>query len=299
MRGCGTRIGIEHRPAGAGERPEDTAPGRRTTEVAGRRFAAGVAAPTANPRATLRAGFGVAAAALALAGLGCSGGPPLVFEPSDCKGLPPALRAAGGLAPDLASAPPRGNGALRLEERDVAVFTVVCSALPVPVRLKAGAVQRVALRLDENLLSGVETRVEGGRLVLYASAGFVASPGAEVVVHVQELRSFTVAGAGRAELGGLHADRLRLQVDGVGSITAFGTADHLDLAVHGAGRLEAHGVTTTETRAIVDGVGAVTGSARERFDARVVGLGSIEVHGNPSSLDETVEGLGRVTRAAP
>lgn len=223
----------------------------------------------------------------------CSTEPPLAYEPSDCKALPAALRE-GGRDADLGGSAPKGTGALRLEERSVAVFTVICSALPVPVRIKSNSVQRVALRLDENLLPGVEARVDGGRLTLYAAAGFVASPGAEVIVHAQELRSVTHIGGGQVEVGGLHADRVRLQVRGVGKLTAYGEAAHADLTLVGPGHLEAEGLRTKTGRARVEGVGTILVNATERAEIDVVGMGSVEVHGKPGRVIERVDGLGRI-----
>jgi hypothetical protein len=161
--------------------------------------------------------------------------------------------------------------------------------------VKAGTSQDVILKVDDNIIESIQTRVVGGRLVVESTTPFRSSPDSEVEIHAQGLRSLTLHGNGRVEIGGASGDRLRLQSDGIGSITAYGGATRVDAVVRGAGIVDAGGVKSQHARAMVEGVGTARVAGRDRVDATVKGMGAVEIVGKTRKKVERLEGFGRVT----
>src|SRR5258706_14328801 len=77
---------------------------------------------------------------------------------------------------------------------------------PVDVELKAGAVEKVVVRADDNIVPLVETRVEGGKLLVGAvpHASFRTSNKVQVTVTFKEIKSIAVHSS-----GDVRADRIK------------------------------------------------------------------------------------------
>ena len=233
---------------------------------------------------------------LAVGLAGCDMEPPLAFEGKDCEGLTGAGRAIDvELAAQLQALAVQGSGKQIEQHRELPVFTVVCLSVPLPVRIKSGTTQDVLLRVDDNIAEGILTRVSAGRLVVESLSPFVSSPDSEIVINAPGLRSLTLHGNGRVEVGGVEGESLRIQVDGVGSVAAYGRVERADLVVLGAGKVDGTGLKSGYGRALVDGVGSAKLAATEKAVVTVKGMGLIELIGEPKKRKEKLEGFGKIT----
>ena len=150
---------------------------------------------------------------------------------------------------------------------------------------------------------------------------------------VPNLTEFVSGGVGASTVSGFGGDKIRIALDGAGSIALNGSyrnidarlggagslridapkTDRMDLALNGAGQLAVTGQTRTlhatlagvgnldaeKLRAdIVDldvsGLGGATVHASSAIDVNLNGMGSVTVYGKPTRRNATTGGLGKV-----
>jgi hypothetical protein len=147
------------------------------------------------------------------------------------------------------------------ETRNVGNFTKIAFRIPGKLYLRQGNTQKVELEGSREVLSKVETEVEGSKLVIEMPGKWNWRDNDEkitVYVTVKDLQGASVGGSG----------------DIIGE-TKFSTGD-LDLNVSGSGSLKIE----------VDAKGEV--------DADVSGSGELNVSGSAKSFNSDVSGSGRV-----
>lgn len=216
----------------------------------------------------------------------------------------------------------RGSGRTIEEPRPLAGFTAVHVTGPVEVELKAADRDAVTVRIDDNLVSLVETRVvDGERPVLeigvLPGAAFRSSRTPVVIVQFRALSELVMRGSGDVRADRIEADVFVLSMSGSGdarieSMQAKRLAAVLagsgDLIVRGgrvdeqayklsgsgdvrAGRLEGRQVIVSSA-----GSGDATVNATETLDATLMGSGDILYRGSPR-ITQRVRGSGTVRRA--
>ena len=214
-------------------------------------------------------------------------------------GLAIALSACSALAAgswDIV----RGNGSVRLENREVAAFTGIEVAGSGLVRFTVGAVRQVTVETDANILPYIRTEVRGGTLVLGVEPGASIKPHAPGVPDhrarpaLHRHRGFgrrpagvadrrptgshvSIAGSGDVE-GDVSADEVSVEIRGSGSVTLAGTAASGRFEIYGSGDIEVEDLA---------GQGRPGGHPR---------LGQRDAHGQPQP-GRGHRGLGR--RALP
>ena len=152
---------------------------------------------------------------------------------------------------------------------------------------------------------------------------------------VPNLDEFVSTGVGSSTIDGFSGDRMRVSLDGAGSLTMndryrtvdatlggvggftlnnAGTAERIDLSLRGAGRMTVTGETkllhgglsgvgsldATNLRADsvelqMSGMGSATVYARNAASLSLSGLGSATVYGNPATRNASTSGMGKVT----
>lgn len=152
---------------------------------------------------------------------------------------------------------------------------------------------------------------------------------------VPNLQEFSSTGVGNSTITGFSGDKVRLSMDGAGSLTMnssyrvvdaalggvggvtlnnSGNADRVDLSLRGAGRMTITGETkilhgslsgvgsldATNLRADsvelrMSGMGSANVYARSAANLSLSGLGSATVYGNPATRNASTSGMGKVS----
>lgn len=195
----------------------------------------------------------------------------------------------------------RGNGAVRLESRDVEPFTSIENAGSGQVRFTVGAVRAVTVETDANILPHIRTEVRGGTLVLSTEPGVSINPTRLVFrVTAPELRAVTIAGSGDVRLestfraarfsvsiegsgdveGDVEADEVSVEIRGSGDVALSGTATAARFEVYGSGDVDAARLPVADALVVVRGSGTVTLEASRSLDVDIAGSGDVRLRGN-------------------
>ena len=189
-----------------------------------------------------------------------------------------------------------GSGHAVSQARPLSRFGAVELAGSIPITVRVGAPRSVVVHADDNLVSQVTTRVEGGTLVVGTRPGsFRARAATYVAVTTPTLTGLTLRGSGIVTLEGVRGRSFALQLPGSGIVRASGSVGTLRVSLGGSGDARLGGLTAREVDASVAGSGMIAVTVTESLNATVSGSGAILYGGNPPHVLTNVTGSGAVT----
>jgi len=201
----------------------------------------------------------------------------------------------------------KGSKTLATQERTVASFqTVVFNSAGI-VNLTFGAVQRVSVTVNENLMEHITTTVRGGELTIDVAPGVqIRDLNLTVDLTMTDLETLVMNGAGSIfgknlfkvdsavlTMNGagvislqIEADELRSALTGAGRITLNGTVMNQSIEMPGAGDLLAFGLTTETTAVSLSGSGKAEVLATLLLNVSITGTGNVYYRGNPTIIKD-------------
>lgn len=190
------------------------------------------------------------------------------------------------------------------EVRNVGTFSKISFRVPGKLLLRQGNAQKVEIQGDQDVLSEIDTKVEGNRLTIEKknkSRNWNSDDdNITVYVTVQNVESLHVGGSGdliaETKITGSDID---LNVSGSGSLKAEVEATgSLDADVSGSGDIEVRGRAQSFSSS-VSGSGKVNLAMNitENANFGVSGSGKIEASGNAASVKTTISGSGKLLAA--
>lgn len=209
-----------------------------------------------------------------------------------------------------------GSGRVMEEQRHVGSFDNVQVHGSATLFFRKGAVQPVRIVAEDNILPIIDTRVQGDTLVVDFMETFTANRGVEIYVTMPEVRGFETTGScnvyGEApfrtdnltlRIGGsgvmqmeVEADGIYSYIEGSGKLIMLGKTQFHRVRIAGSGVIDALGLTTVDYDIRIDGSGECRIFVSGRLDAHIAGSGSIYYQGNPSEINSSVAGSGRIVR---
>ncbi len=192
------------------------------------------------------------------------------------------------------------------ETRTVDTFNKISFRVPGKLYLRQGSPQKVELEGNKEFLSEVETKVEGGRLVIGKEGkwnwGWNWGSDDRVVAYitVKDINAISVSGSGDliAETKIITTD-MDLNVSGSGSLQIeLQASGDLEADVSGSGYIDLKG-TCRSFNSDISGSGKVMMSTtiKERAEFGISGSGKIEASGTASEVKAVISGSGRVYAA--
>ena len=172
---------------------------------------------------------------------------------------------------------------------------VLRSAENLDVRI--GPEASITLHGDDNLLELIETRIDGGRLMIESRGSYRSKTPLRVEVQLPSLRAFALEGSADARIRGVTGKALEIELNGSGNITASGSVENLDVDLNGSGDASLGGLKAVRVEADLNGSGDITVAASEALEAELNGSGDIRYHGSPARLRMEVNGSGDIERA--
>jgi hypothetical protein len=191
------------------------------------------------------------------------------------------------------------------ETRNVGTFTRIAFRVPGKLILKQGSPQKVELEGDREILSKIDTDVDGDRLSIgrenrWRDWNWSRDEKITVYITVATIEGLSVSGSGDlVGEGKFKTEDLKLSVSGSGSLQIEANANgEVEANVSGSGRLELKG-SCRSLESDVSGSGRVVVAATisGSADVGISGSGKIEASGTAQSIKANISGSGKVYAA--
>ncbi len=164
---------------------------------------------------------------------------------------------------------------------------------PVNVVYRQGGQPRITVTGDAVQLEHV--KVGGGRIVSdNAPAARKDQPRLTAVVGGMALRRFSVNGGENLDLGKIDQDELELHLNGHGSITGTGRVGRLDLTIAGSGKAALGGLSAGDANVSIYGSGKGIIAPHGTLNLFVTGSGKIALASKPAKIEQNVLGSGGI-----
>lgn len=209
------------------------------------------------------------------------------------------------------------------ETRNVGAFEAIQMSMSGRVYVTQGNRNEVIVEADRDDLEKVRTEVRNGRLVIgsrsnrsWFSWGSNFDGRVNVYVTVKELRSVTVSGSGdvigqntietedfEASISGsgdieleIDAKRVESSISGSGNIELSGAAEDVRLGITGSGKFYAEEMRAGDYNIKISGSGRASITTFGELDVRISGSGGVYYSGQPTDVNTSISGSGRVRR---
>ncbi len=188
----------------------------------------------------------------------------------------------------------RGNGNVKIETRQIGSFTRIAAGGFYEIDWKPGP-PSLSITTDENLLSYVETSVDGGTLKIQTHDQVYTRNGIKIVVTSPSLAGADLSGALKLEATQLQGDRFSLETSGASKVNLSGTTSRLLASLTGASRLNAESLQAQDVEIAVTGAGQADIFASHSVKAAITGAGKVNYAGHPKEVQKKVTGAGKIS----
>ncbi len=208
-----------------------------------------------------------------------------------------------------------GSGRLVEEFRNVSYFDGVQVLGSCKLFFQKGP-QSLRLVGEDNILSIIDTHVEGSTLVIDSDRSYSSDIGVTAYVSMESIREFAIhgagkivgeedfttdelileiIGAGKIELS-VTAQSISSRIAGAGSISLEGSADFHAVEITGAGEIDAYDLETKTYDITINGAGACRIFVTQELDVVIAGSGVVYYKGNPSVIRSSISGAGKIVK---
>jgi hypothetical protein len=188
----------------------------------------------------------------------------------------------------------KGSGKVVSEDRKVGEFSEVELRGAGELDIEVGPAVKVTIKTDDNIAKLVETRVEGGKLIIDTKEP-VSPTEYKIVIQTPSLELLEIQGAGDANVRGIHGKSFAAKISGAGGLVLAGKVEQATFSIRGAGDVSAYELDAESVEASVSGAGQIHVSASKTLDADLAGAGEIRYRGNPT-VTKSVDGAGSIEK---
>ena len=208
------------------------------------------------------------------------------------------------------------------ETREVRDFDEIMMSIDGTVYVKMGDKNEVILEGSRSDLEKVETEVRGGRLRIGTEdkgrwwKSWRDSPKVDAYITVKEINGLYVSSSGDIVSQGLlksddfetsisgsggieveiDAKMISSRISGSGSIELSGGASDARLGISGSGKYFAEDLKVDDYNISISGSGRATINLEGELDVRISGSGNVYYKGNPTGVNTSTSGSGKVRR---
>lgn len=140
----------------------------------------------------------------------------------------------------------------------------------------------------------VDRVVVRGDSIRYERRGGHWRPKLSIVVRAPGISRFDVAGYNALTIEGYRQKTLRLDVAGMGRVTASGEVEDLELDISGKGEVDLGALRTRGADVDISGAGEATIAPTEWARLDISGAGDVRLLTNPRSLETDISGAGKI-----
>ncbi|WP_265562110.1 head GIN domain-containing protein [Sphingomicrobium arenosum] len=194
-----------------------------------------------------------------------------------------------------------GSGVEASELRRLERFSSIEAGGIFELEIVAGQPQRVEVSADDNLLSRIETRVVGDRLVLDLADRTQSCGPIRVRIAVEHLEGLDLSGAAEASASGISGRDFELEMSGASELDFDGAVGRLEADMSGAAELRARG-SAAQLELENSGASKVTllGFSSDEVELRASGAAHVDLGGlRPTRVEARVSGASDVNLGRP
>lgn len=118
--------------------------------------------------------------------------------------------------------------------------------------------------------------------------------GIQIDITMPALNSIAIGGVAEGDISGIDADRLEVQIGGVGGLEFSGKCKTLEIEVGGVGEVDARDLKCESADVQLAGVGEIDVYARHSIDVQTAGVGEVNVYGKPKHVEKSKGFLSEV-----
>lgn len=195
--------------------------------------------------------------------------------------------AAGTLALAAAGAASADDDDRVSQELSLSGFDAITVGGVYELDVRVGGDYSIRLSGPEYEMDLIDVSVKNGALVLSQKEhkkNFNNRKGVEAVITMPSLKGVKISGVVEGKIAGVDADSFNVEVSGVGDLSIAGECGALEANLSGVGDLDAEDLECAKAEVNVSGVGSATVFARDEVDAKVSGMGDIDVYGSPKTV---------------
>ncbi|MFY9233404.1 MAG: head GIN domain-containing protein [Fimbriimonadaceae bacterium] len=189
----------------------------------------------------------------------------------------------------------QGSGVAKSETRNVPSFSQVELRGASDVEVRPGKSISVKVTADDNLIPLIETRVEGGTLIIDTKQNVSTKIGIQVAIEVPSLTGVALQGSGDIRANGVEARDFAASISGSGNIEVSGKGSAVRASVAGSGDIDLSNLSCSEADASISGSGNISLGVISALRASIGGSGDISYSGDPK-VEKSVSGSGEVRK---
>lgn len=190
----------------------------------------------------------------------------------------------------------RGNGRVKLQNRDIEEFERLEIGGAFVVKVDVGKNPSIKISAEENLLPLIRTSIDNGTLIIDSKKGLSPRKEIKIWITTPNLNFIEASGANDIEVVGINEDEFEVNLSGAGTIVLNGIANKLSADLSGAGTINAKNLKANDVDISVSGAASASVFAKDNLNASVSGVGSIDYYGNPAKVKTNVSGVGSINR---
>ncbi len=190
----------------------------------------------------------------------------------------------------------RGSGVEKTEERKTGDFTAIDISGAYELNVACGKTTSVVISGDDNIVPMIKTEVKSGTLYVSHEGSINQSKKIIVTVTMPDLRSVSSSGASDIMVENISNDAFAVDVSGAGSVEARGSTGLLTIDLSGATDVITKELQAKKVKIDVSGASNAEVFASDEISADVSGVGNITYHGNPSVVNQSVSGVGSISK---
>lgn len=178
--------------------------------------------------------------------------------------------------------------------RDVSGFDTIRLSGQFNGTVVVGSTEGLTLTGEGDLEKRFVAEVRGDELRIRLTRQKQRGDTITIAVRARQLNEFIIEGVGKFDIKGIDTEEFGLKLPGAASVTMEGKCGELNIAIAGAATVTADKLICQHGNVKISGTGTISLFASKSLDARVSGLGKIEVYGHPEEIDQHISGLGRI-----
>jgi Putative auto-transporter adhesin, head GIN domain len=149
---------------------------------------------------------------------------------------------------------------------------------------------------EVEMVRGVETEVEDGRLIISGSSWRMSKKGVVVRVSLDILSSIEMSGANVMKVVRVDSPELDVEMSGACVLDIAGKVKKLSVEASGACVVNAKDLLADRIFVEADGASKAVVSASHHLCATVSGVSKIVYYGEPKNINKDVSGLGKISQ---
>ena len=190
----------------------------------------------------------------------------------------------------------RGNGSVKTEKRDVAAFEAITCDGGYEVQIDCQEKQSLAIETDENLLPLVKTEVHNNTLHVYTKGILFPTNRIRIAVSVPNISEFTSNGSTDGDINNINNSALDIGIHGSGKLHLDGKSGTVNINTTGSSKIDATSLVSENSEIQINGSGNIQVYATNSIDVQINGSGTVKYRGEPKSVNQQINGSGRIVR---